>query len=418
MVQNRIPSVSKEQFRVREPLVSRLILVGLLALAAANMESAAAELIAADQEALRGAKQGGVVEMPDLTARRATLPRLPVAIVAAGGPQFLFSDKPEYFLTGNGIALQEGVQPGVVRLYVYHVPTPTNSAKTISAVIENLGAEPMTLRFVRRAFPPPGGHYHAIAKTALAEFFGATPETNVRTIPPGGRTALDPKLDAATATRDQLVHAFYEFEITQPARVTVFQRDPQQRSVEVIDTLPKLPSVIPGKDSGSGAGRGLFLASDFVVTNSPGVVLDTSHGPMQLIVADGRGDPWIKGRDSIENREARNVGNYGTVYRVRLTRASSDGRGLALLMAKTGGGPWCGALAAAVQVNAGRWPGGIVNLPSDRVAFGGTNELVLIQKFPPVPRGQTDVIEIVYSPPGASCLPTPFLFVPIAPGDL
>lgn len=407
-------SSSQSEPRAGNRRIRALIQAGLLALAAFGLTSGASELPPVELNSLRSAKAGDVILMPDLTARRAALPRLPAEIVAVGGPQFLFSDKPEYFLTGNGIALQEAVQAGVVRLYVYHVPTPGDSPKTISAVIENLGAEPMTLRFLRRAFPQPGGHYHEIAKTALARFLGGEPASTTRTILPGGRAPLDPELDAATATRDQLVHAFYEFEITQPAQVTVFQRDPQERSVEVIKTLPKLPSVMPGKDSGSGAGRGLFLTSDFVVTNSAGNVLDSGDGPVQLIVADGRTDPWIQGRDSIENRESRNVGNYGTLYRIRITRTSSDGRGLALLMAKTGGGPWCSALAAVVQVNSGLLPGGLVNLPGDRVAFGGVNELVLIQKLPPVPRGQTDLVEIIYSPPGASCLPTPFVFVPVA----
>ncbi|MCW5555083.1 MAG: hypothetical protein KIS67_23330 [Verrucomicrobiae bacterium] len=416
-MENYTSSLSSQgEFRAGKWRIRTLLMAALLAGAALELACTANELTAVERDALRDAKAGEVVVMPELTARRAALPRLPVEIAAVGGPQFLFSDKPEYFLTGNGIALQEAVQPGVVRLYIYHVPTPTNSPKTISAVIENLGAEPMTLRFLRRAFPQPGSHYHEIAKTALARFLGGEPEVNSRTIPPGNRAPIDPELDAATATRDQLVHAFYEFEITQPARVTVFQRDPEQQSVEIIDILPKLPAVMPGKDSGSGAGRGLFLTSDFVVTNASDNILDPSDGPVQLIVADGRTDPWIRGHDSIENRESRNVGNYGTLYRIRLTRASSDGRGVALLMAKTGGGPWCGALAAVVQVSSGLLPGGIVNLPSDRVVFGGLNELVLIEKFPPVPRGQTDVVEIIYSPPGASCLPTPFVFVPLATG--
>jgi hypothetical protein len=51
-------------------------------------------------------------------------------------------------------------------------------------------------------------------------------------------------------------------------------------------------------------------------------------------------------------------------------------------------------------------------LPSDRVVFGGAEEAVLIQRFPPVPKGETDVIELTYSPPGACCLPTPLIFVP------
>ena len=104
----------------------------------------------------------------------------------------------------------------------------------------------MKLRFLRYAFPAPGKNYQKIGKTGLIDFFNSRPEKSSRHIPPGARAVLDPKLDATTVTTDELAHGFYEFEINQPARVTVFQRDPNHSSVEVIDTLPKLPRENPG----------------------------------------------------------------------------------------------------------------------------------------------------------------------------
>lgn len=358
------------------------------------------------------APQGSVVRLDELWSRQRELPSVPLQISEAHGPQLLLSDKPEYFYTGDGIALQEEVKPGVVRLYVYHVPDPAHGPKTISAVIENLGAKPMKLRFLHYALPAPGRDYHRIGKEGLMEFFNSKQEKAARKIPIGGRAVIDPKLDEMTVSGDELAHGFYEFEIDQQARVSTFEREPGMSSVEAIDKLPKLPLNLPGR-RGNGAGRGLFSGSDFDVTAENGLVVDTAKGPMRLVVADGRRDRWVTGRDDISGTESvRDSGNYGAMYRIRLKRSSSDGRGLALLMTNRGYGEWCGGQAGAVKVSRGCWPGGVVAVPTGRVEYGKPGEMVIIQKFPPLPKGRTEMIEIVYSPPGASCIPTPMLLVP------
>ena len=392
---------------------TKLYFALLVGLSAGAASAAAAELTATEKETLQTAPQGGVILFKELWARQRDLPALPVTISDGHGPQFLFSDKPEYFYAGNGIALEENVKPGLVRLYLYHVPEPDAGPKTISAVIQNLGRETMKLRFLRYAFPAPGKNYQKIGKTGLIDFFNSQPEKTSRRIPPGARAVLDPRLDATTVATDELAHGFYEFEINQPARVTVFQRDPNQRSVEVIDALPKLPRENPGR-SADGAGRGLFLASDFKVTGENGFVLDTTGGPMRLSLADGKRDPYILGYDSLANLgSVRDSGNYGVMYRIRLKWRSDDGRGLALLMTRSGGtNVYCSGQAGAVQVSRGVWPGGTVAIPTGRVSYGAPGEMVVIQRFPPPPKGRTGEIEITYSPPGASCIPTPMLLVP------
>jgi hypothetical protein len=366
---------------------------------------------------LRAARPGAVVQLPEFLNQRPDLPLVPANIAPDVGPQFLFSDKPEYFLTGNGLALQEDIQPGIVRFYLYHVPTPSDERKTITAVIENLGDKALTLTFRRQTTPSPGRDYHQITKTALAQFLKPKPAPAARTLPVKARAPLDPRLDTLTSGRDDLVYAIYEFEITQPARVTVLQRDPEQKSILIMDELPKLPPVLPGATHASGAGRGLFLTSDFLVINAPDSPLDTANGPAQLLLADGQRDPWMRGHDQLSGGASTNVGNYGALYRIRLKRASSDGRGWALLMCQIPGHTaTCGKIGAAVKkVGAGIWPAAVVVLPNDRVVFGGAEEAVLIQRFPSLPKGETDTIEITYSPSGACCLPTPLLFVPYEP---
>lgn len=372
------------------------------------------------QAALKSARPGDVVQTPftDTTSVR------PLALQispVAGGPQFLLSDKPEYFRTGDGIAMQEDVQPGAVRLYLYHVPEPTGQPKVISAVIENLGDAPMTLRYSAVGAAKPGGDYHAIARGAMVAFLKAQADaprmaevykSQAQQVAPRGRVVIDPYFDATPVTTDQLVHGIYEFSIDQPARVTVFQKSPSADSLTVIDTLPPLPRVLPGHHA-SGAGRGLFATCELSVTSAEPI--DTRAGPALILVADGKTDPWIEGRDSLDpSTSIQNKGNYGVMYRMQFRYASPDGRRLALLMA--GHRPdnkWCRYTSAAVRVDDGVHPGGVVALPREEKRFDGLPQAVVMQVFPPAPAGETREIRFTYSPPGACCLPTPIFAVPV-----
>ena len=368
------------------------------------------------QAALRSAKPGDLVQTPYLDT--AALPRVEfMKSVGPGVAQFLLSDKPEYFRTGDGISMQEAVNRGRVRLYLYHVPEPTGAKKVISAVIENRGQAPMRMRFLRYASPDPSGDYHRVAREALVAYFNkdrAPAEFDDRTIPPGGRAVIDPKIDSTPVTRDILVHTLHEFEIDQPARVTVFQKDPSADSLKVIDDLPKLPRVLEGWHP-SGAGRGLFTTTDYVVANAHIDTIDTAKGTSVFLVADGKTDPWIEGRDSIDpSSPIQNKGNYGVMYRVKLAYKSTDGRGLALLMsAHRPDNVWCKYTAAVVEVNDGVHPGGVVALPAKEKRFENLPQAVVMQVYPPAPPGETRMIEFTYSPPGACCLPTPILLVPV-----
>ena len=232
-----------------------------------------------------------------------------------------------------------------------------------------------------------------------------------------------------TATTDQLVHGLYEFTIDQPARVSTLQTAPGVDPTEAVKTLEKLPRVLPGQHP-SGAGRGRFPVADKLVTLARPI--DTSAGPVQLIVADGVRDPWVRGVDSLGETGAgpaeeptENKGNYGVVYHVRLPYTSPDGRGVAVVTYNARAqGKWCGYQASAVRVLAGDGatpgllptgdsnPTGVVPIPADAVRYGGPPEAVLIQTYPPAAPGQTNTIELLYSPPGASCLPTPIAVVP------
>jgi hypothetical protein len=369
------------------------------------------ELSSAAQEAVRAAQQGSIVRVTATTSEERRPPAIPIRRSVLAGPRLLFSDMPEYFHDHNGLSMAENVTAGAYRLYIYHVPGTTNSSRTVSAVIENLSPKALTVRFAHYAFPPPGTDYAAMGVEGLTQFFTGHWLPASFTVAPGGKSVLDPKLDATVASDPQLVHAFYEFDIDGPARVCVLQRDTNQSSTEVVEALPPLPPKQP-----SGAGRGIFPEADFAVTNAPGCVVDTANGVQRLVLSDGASDPWVLGTDALSgNMTVTNKGSYGVIYHIKLAYASSDGRSLAILIGARGGRRGGEARPmAAIKISGGVWPEGWVSMSGGGPGLR-RGAAAVAQVLPPPPRGATNVLEMIYSPPGGSSLPTPIFFAPFRP---
>ncbi|GAB3417376.1 copper amine oxidase [Niabella aquatica] len=326
-------------------------------------------------------------------------------------PQFIISDDPEYIRLPEAIALQEEVQPGSVRLYVYNVngvTTPQKMPRKISAVIKNLGRENMQIRMLKYSSQKPSTNYFQIGKQGLEDYFKSVETRNVRTIKPGEVIAIDEKLEKQIVNYDELVHGFYEFVIDQPALVSVLQTSPQKsgpRAFATIDTIIPFSHV--------NAGRGVFPVANYKIANKG--IIDTKDGVSQLIVADGEDDPWIAGTIGASRDEAKNVGNYGVLYNTRLKWKSTDGKGLALITwnARSDNGQWCGGMGLTMQLYDNDMKKTVLQYPSRQLVTKGAPEAILIGIYKPDPDKEIQEINFTYSPPGASCLPTPLIFVPI-----
>lgn len=361
-------------------------------------------------QAILQTKQGSIVELPGFLKQN--FPSIEYQKIVQPGPQYLISDDPEYIRVPEAIAFQEPVQPGAVRLYVYNVngvKEPAKIDRKITAVIKNTGTSDMHLRMLKYSSQKPTTNYFKAGKEGLADYFAAKPEEKIRTIKPGQAIAIDEKLEKNVVKYDELVHGFYEFVIDQPGQVSVIQTDLKTSGPAA---LAKVKEVLQPKGH-SGAGRGIFGVSNYrILTDS---ILDTKKGAAELIVADGNKDPWVQGYESSRGEVATLVGNYGVMYEVELKWKSTDGKGLALVTwnSRADDNKWCGGMAATMVMDKGKFDGGIVQLPSDRLNTKKDPEAILIQVYPPAPNGEVQTIKFTYSPPGASCLPTPLIFVPV-----
>ncbi|HSI69198.1 MAG TPA: hypothetical protein VK941_03130, partial [Gillisia sp.] len=174
----------------------------------------------------------------------------------------------------------------------------------------------------------------------------------------------------------------------------------------------QIKNVLPPK-SHSGAGRGIFGVSNYKIENEK--LIDTKNGPSQLILADGDTDPWVLGKESSTGQQAALAGNYGVIYEIELKWKSTDGKGLALVTwnSRSGNNQWCGGMAATMIVSDGKFAKGIQQLPKEELITRKAPEAILVQVFEPNGDEEIQSVHLTYSPPGASCLPTPLIFIPV-----
>lgn len=357
-------------------------------------------------QVLKAAKPGQTVELKDYSLNE--IPEIPYTTLVQPGPQFLISDDPEYIRVAEACPFRARVEPGRVRFYVYNVngvKEPAQMDRKIVPVIKNLGTKPLHLTMLAYSSQPPSANYNQVGKKGLADFLASKPDDKARVIKPGRAAALDKKFDTAVVKYDELVHGFYEFLIDQPAEIAVLQTAPGE---EVARAYARVKEPLPPK-SASGAGRGLFGVSNYEVIAKDGFVLDPANGVQQLTVADGKLDPWVVGREETRSEPAVLKGNYGVIYDIALNRKGDGKHGYALVMWNArSGGKWCDFMAAAVEVN-----GEVIEVPADQTSVKAPPQAVMVKYFPALPEGQTETIHVKYSPPGASCLPTPLIFVPV-----
>ncbi|MBX7244589.1 MAG: hypothetical protein K1X53_03770 [Candidatus Sumerlaeaceae bacterium] len=358
---------------------------------------------------IHAAAQGATIEMGDYDME--ALPILNITQLASG-PPLLFADDPEYIRVPEGAVLRERINPGPNRFYLYHCNGTTGTVSKINAVIENLSDKPMKLRFLRYAFPGVGFDYADLGRRGIKMFLESKVQTwgEARVIPPHAIEPFDQAAETTTVKFDQLIHGFYEFEIDQPAQITVLQTTPDTPSPVA---AKRIKDLLPPR-SKSGAGRGYYPYSDYTVMNAPGEIMDVADGPRQIFIADGRLDRWLTGFDSSTSTSPIQLkGNYGVLYHITLRYKSSNGKSLALLEwnARTKSG--CKAMSNCTHVGPGKFPAGSVMVPSDSNVLRGGDKAVLLQVFPAPKNGEEGTIEITYTPPGASCLPTPLLLVPV-----
>ncbi len=366
-------------------------------------------LTAEQNKTILNAKQGEIILLPNFITQ--SIPLLNYQKIILPGPQYIISDDPEYIRVPEIIAIREKVKPGAVRLYLYNVngvKEPKQIERKITALIKNTGTADMHLRMLKFSSQKPSTNYFKIAKQGLYDYFYSQPSLKIITIKPGTAIPIDTALENNIVTYDQLVHGIYEFVIDQPGEVSVLQTSTSTSGIIANEQI----KTIAGSRH-MNAGRGLFGVSNYKIFITD--TFDTKNETISLQLADGKQDPWVRGIDGSNGQPAELQGNYGIMYEVELKWKSTNGKGLALVTynARSGDSKWCSGMANTMIVSNGKFKEGIIQLPSDKLITKALPEVILIQIFLPSKTGEVQTIRFTYSPPGASCLPTPLVFVPV-----
>ncbi len=369
--------------------------------------------VAEISKTLTSAKRGDVVILNNFLTK--DFPKISYDKIVLPGPQYIISDDPEYIRIPEAIAMQESVEPGAVRLYVYNVngvKEPQKMPRKISAVIKNLGKETMHLRMLKYSSQKPSTNYFQIGKQGLYDYFSSSEINNVRTIKPGEVIAIDERLEKNIVQYDELVHGFYEFVVDQPGLISVLQTAPEKDGPRAFH---EIVTIIPF--SHVNAGRGIFPISNYKIVNKD--IIDTKNGVSQLIIADGENDPWITGTIGAEKEFAKNAGNYGVMYNTNIKWKSTDGKGLALITwnCRSADNQWCGGMGLTIEMFDNNMKKSVIQYPSNQLVTKAAPEAILLEVYKPDPSKEIQEINLTYSPPGASCLPTPLIFVPIDLGE-
>jgi len=382
-------------------------LIFILLIASAH-NSYSQKVESAVSEKLKNGKQGEIIQLPGFIDQ--DFIKIPYKKIVLPGPQFIISDDPEYIRVPEAIATKETVQPGGVRLYVYNVNAvkePEKMPRKITAVIKNLGESTLHLRMLKYSSQKPSGNYFLIGKQGLYDYFSSKESQQIIKVKPGKTVAIDKQLEKNVVQFDELTHGFYEFVIDQPAEIAVLQTSPHQSGSNAYQSII---NIIP--TSHKNAGRGLFGVSNYHIISDK--ILNTDEPVSQLIVADGIEDNWVIGKEGVSGKEAKLAGNYGIMYNVELNWKSTNGRGLALVTWNSrADNKWCSGMANSILIKNDNTANEIISIPSNQLTTKGAPEGVLVQIFKPDPNKEIQTLKIVYSPPGASCLPTPLIFVPI-----
>lgn len=306
----------------------------------------------------------------------------------------LFSDSPEY-PTENGILYGDKVN-GDCRMYFYHV-NQSNIPRKIVVIAYNPEDTDETVIVKKCQYARPSTEYYEVGKELSRLYYESNNIFDKVVVPAHGYALLGSRLDKVKVLPDQLFSGIVDMELPTAMYVSSmilpFNEDP----LEFVRKQIYLPS-------DSVKLRGTFWGMNrYMSTLIPYLSLD---GIGSIRIAGDVLDYFLVGRDAMDNRVSKNVGNYGVDYTIRLR---TKGEGNFHLYFNPMGGEYAGVIELMYMDAEQKEVKKIVELPSDRLSMG-KDDPYQMQYLDSVPAG-TDVI-MHMMPPGAANLPIRIIVVP------
>ncbi|OAT85291.1 stalk domain-containing protein [Desulfotomaculum copahuensis] len=290
-----------------------------------------------------------------------------------GTRTLLMSNSPEK-ITTDGILYMDTVA-GPVRLFYHHTNDSTVD-RQVYVVAANPNSYPVNITMERQATAGPGDPM-SMGRAGTSRFLqqnSVMPQPPIQ-LPPGQSI----NLCQADVPPGQTVHGI--FDLNADAPVTYYFITVSAGTTGPLFDLPLLPPDPLHT-------RGTFQQCD------RRLALTVPGGKnSRLILADGKSDPYISGKNAADNTTVTDKGNYGVLYELDLTSGTRVG-----ILANARGGPFAGAM---------RFNGQTFNVPSTDGVLANPDRGAMVGVLMP-----NQPARLWFMPPSGSHLPLNLLFIP------
>ncbi|MFA7468469.1 MAG: stalk domain-containing protein [Desulfotomaculaceae bacterium] len=348
------------------------------------------------------------------------------------GPMLHMSNSPEV-ASSPGILYQNDAS-GNFRLFYHHLNGSTER-QYLYVIAENNGFEPVVLKTLKSGVGGPVNDYMSLGQTASMRYLSSQPASPV-IINPGEKVILNPGLrhlnnkEAVTGMQDFQADGVITLSVVMgpekapeadPVETTPLWEEKPAQNVSIVilaDTVPtdetsaetdaviepmpvKTPEQVLREKIDYLLGlpvlsrhpqqiRGVFPGGDCLVNI---MVNDARVEKITLGKEDPDFDFWVEGFDPLTGDVSKSFGNYGVVYRIKISAPEKTG----LLLNPRG----------SIFKGAFKVPEGSVYKAPATSQFAGMNRAAVLGV---VEAGQT--IEFIYTPPSGSDTPLVIALVP------
>lgn len=294
--------------------------------------------------------------------------------VAEGTRTLLMSDSPEK-ITSDGILYMDTVS-GPARIFFHHTNESTVD-RQVYVVAANPNSTGVDITLERQATAGPGDPM-SMGRAGTRRFLRQVDGTagQVVTLSPGQYSILY----RTNVPPGQTVHGIFDLSAAGPVSYYIITV-----SSETTSPLLDLP-LLPADNLHT---RGTFKQCDRRLS------LQIPPGEFaRLTLADGKSDPYLTGRDAVDNTTAVDRGNYGLLYELDLSLSQPTG-----ILASPRGGAFAGAMRLNGETFTVPGSGGVLTGPEQAAMIGV-----------PAPH---QPIKLWFMPPSGSHLPISLYFIPI-----
>jgi len=290
----------------------------------------------------------------------------------------LISNSPET-VKENGILYRDTVS-GSVRL-MYHHKNGTNTRKKVYILAGNPGDKSAGITMTKKGFGGPSEDDLSIGKNGLSRYLGSNINESF-TLAPGQVMVLEGAGSGKEIPPNNSVFSMMDLSVTENITFTFVIVDVGSDVLTAFADLPVLERDMHQRGTFFGANRTYQLDVD-------------GDQPKRFSLADNNSDYHLGGIDALTGELVINKGNYGLMYKLKITAGTRMG-----LLTNPRGGLFMGA---AINHD-----GTVYGLPGNGYGFiKDGSQAVMNMVFNP-----WDKKEFIFMPPVSSAMPVMFLFMP------